>query len=1111
MTTTSARAPAAPEDLLARFRSTRDPEALGALFDLTAPQLLRVALSIAPDAASAENALQETFLAVLAAPERWDETRPVTPWLLGILHRQVGKVRRDGARRPDPFRVVPPISDDPSALASSNEEQARVRAAIDDLPEPYRAVAVLRWRHGLDPADIADVRGEPPGTTRSLLSRALEKLRERLGGGALALFGVPGTRGLAGIRRAVMSRATAATAAGTAAATTVAVAGGAIVMKKVAVACVVVLLLLGGGTWWTATRTSPPAAAPRPREVAAPDAAAERKRSPAPQPPLAAEPSPVDLDRCDRELDLFGRVTDEAGVPVAGASVATERFPWRSVGIWSKHYVDAEAGPSTRTAKDGTFAVRLARGDRFDLRVSATGFGEVVRTDCPAGERVEVVLRRGATLDVTTVDESGAPVPGVRVELRRDQRRFAPYREERKAVTDAAGHAALDGLLPGPVAVSFLHPTLGEPKRETRTMPAAGTLAIRVTMRAGRTITGRVTDAATGSPIAGARVDNWNFQREVTTDADGRYTLRGWTSHESMPVAAKAEGYCSAYRDSAGGDVVDFALPPGDRVTGRLVDEHGAPVANAIVGAYGSAPQSRGSQPQRPTDSDAMRTADDGRFELGGLSRDLPHTLAAVAPGRARTLVAFDRHFWTGAVIDLGDVEMKPARSVEGVVVDLEGKPLADATVRLAANGVERGQPGAFLFSQTRRTDDLGRFRFADLAAGTYGATVSAMGAPRGPPARIDLPDDEDVRGLHLTLAGGGSVTLLVVDETGAPAEGVTVYADVNEDSKNDGLLAVAAGPDGRATFRGLRAVATKFNVGRDDGRHVTWVGPVVPEGQEIRVVAPREAVVEGTTADADGRPLASYVTATLRRDGSAAGSAASDETGRFAIKVPVGEIVDLWARGTIPDAHGAKFTGFEGRLAGVTGPKSGVAITLRAVAVTYDRTLTVVVQDSTGVPFPGVELGIYEPPKEWKVKTDADGRARFEGLPSRLVVVNFAELQDLAPQHPLDIAPRLASVVPAGEELVVRYRAGAAIRGRVVDGEGRGVADAYVQVTTSDGTYLQFRGDADGRFVASGLPGTRHTLTAQAIAGGERAAGTVENVVPGDAEVTITVAPPAK
>jgi hypothetical protein len=145
-------------------------------------------------------------------------------------------------------------------------------------------------------------------------------------------------------------------------------------------------------------------------------------------------------------------------------------------------------------------------------------------------------------------------------------------------------------------------------------------------------------------------------------------------------------------------------------------------------------------------------------------------------------------------------------------------------------------------------------------------------------------------------------------------------------------------------------------------------------------------------------------------------------------------------------------------------------------------------------------------------VKTDADGRAKFEGLANHLIVLNFAEMQDLAPQHALDIAPQHCSVTPDGQEFVVKYRAGAAIRGRVVDAQCRGVPDAYVEVTTPDATYINVRGDADGRFTAYGLAGQTHQLRAQGYADGKPSGGTAEKVVPGDAEVTITVSPvPAK
>ena len=47
---------ATPEELFARFGASGDAAALGALFDRLAPELFRVALSLTPDAAAADDA-----------------------------------------------------------------------------------------------------------------------------------------------------------------------------------------------------------------------------------------------------------------------------------------------------------------------------------------------------------------------------------------------------------------------------------------------------------------------------------------------------------------------------------------------------------------------------------------------------------------------------------------------------------------------------------------------------------------------------------------------------------------------------------------------------------------------------------------------------------------------------------------------------------------------------------------------------------------------------------------------------------------------------------------------------------------------------------------------
>ena len=139
-------------------------------------------------------------------------------------------------------------------------------------------------------------------------------------------------------------------------------------------------------------------------------------------------PKPVDLSQADRDLDLFGIVVDERDRPVAGANVRTFTQPWRRAsGLFM---VDNSSrfrfGRSTRSAADGTFAIRLARGAMVSLLVTASGFGDAEIASCQAGERVGVTMRPEASLAVECVDERGAPVSGVSLSFWRAERNENP-------------------------------------------------------------------------------------------------------------------------------------------------------------------------------------------------------------------------------------------------------------------------------------------------------------------------------------------------------------------------------------------------------------------------------------------------------------------------------------------------------------------------------------------------------------------------------------------------------------------------------------------------------------------------------------------------------------
>jgi RNA polymerase sigma-70 factor (ECF subfamily) len=66
-------------------------------------------------------------------------------------------------------------------LFEQQEVRKQVRGAIDDLPDKYRIVLVLRDIEELDTAETAEMLGMTPGAVKVRLHRARLALREQIG------------------------------------------------------------------------------------------------------------------------------------------------------------------------------------------------------------------------------------------------------------------------------------------------------------------------------------------------------------------------------------------------------------------------------------------------------------------------------------------------------------------------------------------------------------------------------------------------------------------------------------------------------------------------------------------------------------------------------------------------------------------------------------------------------------------------------------------------------------------------------------------------------------------------------------------------------------------
>src|SRR5262249_18090088 len=133
----------------------------------------------------AEDAAQEGFLRAFAALGRFDEQRPVRPWLLAVVANTARNVRRsgtrwEGARRRASERelVVATGSVEDDALARTANRA--LTDALNALPRRQREVVACRFLMGLSEEETAACLGVPRGTVKSRLSRALDRLEALL-------------------------------------------------------------------------------------------------------------------------------------------------------------------------------------------------------------------------------------------------------------------------------------------------------------------------------------------------------------------------------------------------------------------------------------------------------------------------------------------------------------------------------------------------------------------------------------------------------------------------------------------------------------------------------------------------------------------------------------------------------------------------------------------------------------------------------------------------------------------------------------------------------------------------------------------------------------------
>jgi RNA polymerase sigma-70 factor (ECF subfamily) len=179
---------------LVRLALQRDGEAFRAIMQRHNRRLYRVARSVVHDDSEAEDVVQEAYVLAFGNLAKFRAESSLATWLTRIaLNEALGRLRR---RRPtvdlsildaphgNGAQVIPfpsmTANEDPERMAAQQEIRRLIEQAIDELPEIFRVVFVMRDVEDMSIEETADFLGLRPETVKTRLHRARKLLRQAL-------------------------------------------------------------------------------------------------------------------------------------------------------------------------------------------------------------------------------------------------------------------------------------------------------------------------------------------------------------------------------------------------------------------------------------------------------------------------------------------------------------------------------------------------------------------------------------------------------------------------------------------------------------------------------------------------------------------------------------------------------------------------------------------------------------------------------------------------------------------------------------------------------------------------------------------------------------------